>query len=243
VEQRPVCLSVGGSDSCAGAGIQADLRVFEALGVQGCSAITALTAQNPETILHIQPSSIQQFKAELEAVTRFYDVRCIKTGMLYDKAHLQTLLPFLQDKIVVIDPVLIASSGTLLFDQQTAKAAYEQLIPRASLWTPNLDEAAFFLGEPVRNAAQAAQSLQQKYQTAVLVKGGHSNQHILADTFCDDQGNTQCFEHQKQALSTQKTHGTGCRLAAAIAAYLSKNNEISSSISQAIQWLQSELNR
>jgi len=241
VEQRPVCLTVGGSDSCGGAGVQADLRVFEALGVQGCSATTALTAQNPERIIHIQASTINQFTAELEAITNYYNVRCIKTGMLFDQVHVDALLPFLQGKQVVIDPVLIASSGKKLFDEATAKAAYEQLIPLATIWTPNLDEAAYFLDENISNAVLAAIKLQEKYQTPVLLKGGHTKQKELQDTFCNAHGMINVFTHQSQDLTLNQSHGTGCRLASSIAANLSLNFSLAEAIENAQQWLQSEL--
>ncbi|MDQ7058111.1 MAG: bifunctional hydroxymethylpyrimidine kinase/phosphomethylpyrimidine kinase [Ghiorsea sp.] len=95
--------------------------MFEALGVQGCSAITALTAQNPENILHIQASSVLQFEAELQAITSFYDVACIKTGMLYNQAHIKALIPFVRNIPLIVDPVLVSSSGKLLFDDNAAK--------------------------------------------------------------------------------------------------------------------------
>jgi len=240
--QRPVCLSVGGSDSCAGAGIQADLRVFEALDVHGCSAITALTAQNPDEILTIQPSSITQFKAELEAITSFYDVACFKTGMLFDAAHVDILLPYLQDKPLVVDPVCIASSGKLLFEKRTAQAAYEKLIPQATLWTPNLQEAAFFLGAEIEDPVEAVSALLLKYKTPVLLKGGHSAGNVLRDIFCDLDGSIDIFEHPKLSLSTQQTHGTGCRLASSIASFLAKNEPLCSAANKAHQWLQHDLN-
>jgi len=241
VAQRPVCLTIGGSDSCGGAGVQADLRVFEALGVQGCSATTALTAQNPEHILHIQASSIEHFTAELQAITSYYDVQCFKTGMLFDQAHLNALLPFLHNKKLVVDPVLIASSGKKLFNEATAKAAYEQLIPLATLWTPNLEEASFFLGQPITNTEQAAKDLQNQYQTPILLKGGHGNSEILQDTFCNAEGSVQISTHQSQHLTINQSHGTGCRLASAIAAYLARNHTLEDTIQNAQQWLQSDL--
>jgi len=243
MEQRPVCLSIGGSDSCAGAGIQADLRVFEALDVHGCSAITALTAQNPDHILHIQPSSINQFTAELEAITGYYDVACIKTGMLYDQAHVDALIPFLQGKKVVVDPVLMASSGKLLFDESTAKAAYDMLIPHATLWTPNLDEAAFFLNTDINDAVEAATALVLRYRTPILLKGGHSQDQLLRDIFCDTTGHIAMFTHAKQALKHAAAHGTGCRLASAVAAYICHGNHTEDAIRQAQHWLQHELSQ
>jgi len=241
VEQRPVCLSVGGSDSCAGAGIQADLRVFEALGVHGCSAITALTAQNPNEILHIQASSITQFKAELKAITSFYDVACIKTGMLYDQAHIEALIPFVSNIPLIVDPVLVSSSGKLLFDDNTAKVSYQKLLQHVTLWTPNLQEAAYFLESNMDDPIEIASALVLKYKTPVLLKGGHGKGSVLRDIFCDIQGNIEIFEHPKQHISPAKSHGTGCRLASAIAAYFATGNDLLSAIHQAHIWLQSDL--
>ncbi|MDX8381633.1 MAG: hydroxymethylpyrimidine/phosphomethylpyrimidine kinase [Ghiorsea sp.] len=241
MEQRPICLTVGGSDSCGGAGVQADLRVFEALSIKGCSATTALTAQNPEHILHIQASSIEHFTTELQAITSYYDVQCFKTGMLFDQDHLNALLPFLHDRKVVIDPVLISSSGKKLFDETTAKAAYEELIPLATLWTPNFEEASFFLGQPIKNTEQAAKDLQNQYQTPVLLKGGHGNSEILQDTFCNAEGIVHVLTHHTQHLTIDQSHGTGCRLASAIAVYLALNHSLEDAILNAHQWLQSDL--
>ena len=243
MEQRPVCLSVGGSDSCAGAGIQADLRVFDTLGVQGCSAITALTAQNPKEILHIQASSMTQFEAELQAITSFYDVACIKTGMLYDQAHIEALIPFISDKPLIVDPVLVSSSGKLLFDNDTAKVSYQNLLQYVTLWTPNLQEAAYFLESNMDDPIEIASALVLKYKTPVLLKGGHGKRNILRDIFCDIQGSIEIFEHPKQHISPTKSHGTGCRLASAIAAYFATDNDLLSAIHQAHIWLQSDLQR
>ncbi|MDQ6978075.1 MAG: hydroxymethylpyrimidine/phosphomethylpyrimidine kinase [Ghiorsea sp.] len=241
MEQRPVCLSVGGSDSCAGAGIQADLRVFEALGVQGCSAITALTAQNPENILHIQASSVLQFEAELQAITSFYDVACIKTGMLYDQAHIKALIPFVRNIPLIVDPVLMSSSGKLLFDENTANKSYQELLQHATLWTPNLQEAAYFLESNMNDPIEITSALILKYQIPVLLKGGHGKGNVLRDIFCDTQGNIEIFEHPKQPISPSQSHGTGCRLASAIAAYFATGNNLISAIHHAHIWLQSDL--
>ncbi|WP_051938244.1 hydroxymethylpyrimidine/phosphomethylpyrimidine kinase [Ghiorsea bivora] len=241
MEQRPVCLSVGGSDSCAGAGVQADLRVFNTLGVQGCSATTALTAQNPKEILHIQASSIPQFQAELEAITSYYDVACIKTGMLYDQDHVEALIPFISNTPFIVDPVLIASSGQLLFEQTTAKTSYQKLLQHSMLWTPNLQEAAYFLSQKNQDPIEIASALVLAYQTPVLLKGGHGQGNILRDIFCDTYGNIEIFEHTKQNISPLNLHGTGCRLASAIAAYYAMDRNLLSAIEQAHNWLQSDL--
>ncbi|MDX8387194.1 MAG: hydroxymethylpyrimidine/phosphomethylpyrimidine kinase [Ghiorsea sp.] len=245
MEERPVCLTVGGSDSCGGAGIQADLRVFESLEVHGCSAITALTAQNPKNISHIQPSSIEQFEAELKAIANFYDVACIKTGMLYDDNHLNTLISLHQTHLpktkLIVDPVLIASSGKHLFICDDTVTAYKKLITSATLWTPNLQEAAFFLGHPVDDPVDAVSELLLMGKTAVLLKGGHGEGDVLRDILCEKDGTITFFEHTKQNIQTEQAHGTGCRLASAIAANLCHENSLHSSVYEAQHWLQTDL--
>ncbi|MDQ6988968.1 MAG: hydroxymethylpyrimidine/phosphomethylpyrimidine kinase [Mariprofundaceae bacterium] len=243
--QRPVCLTVGGSDSCGGAGIQADLRVFETLGVQGCSAITALTAQNPQSIRHIQASSLLQFEAEMTAVVDYYPVQSIKTGMLFDVAHLESLLKFKQTSCaevnMVVDPVLIASSGKHLYQSEQKQADYAKLIQYATIWTPNLQEAAFFLEETMTDPVEMAASLLLRYQTAVLLKGGHGGGDVLQDVFCDTDGSVEIFAHSKQDLGLASAHGTGCRLASAIAAYLALGDDLPVAVGKANRWLQASL--
>lgn len=246
---RPAALSIGGSDSCAGAGIQADLRVFQTLGVLGTSAITALTAQNPNTILSITPSPLAQFEAELTAISDYYPIRAVKTGMLFDLPHVQALIiharHHLHQQPVIVDPVLISSSGHFLFDATSAKTAYEQLLSIATLWTPNLHEAAFFLNTTLEDIQadplEAASALLLRYQKPVLLKGGHSTEHLCRDIFLDTNGAMQAFQHPRKSLSSQQAHGTGCRLASAITANLCHSLPLSQAISKAQQWLQSDL--
>ncbi len=245
MEQEPVCLTVGGSDSCGGAGIQADLRVFEALELRGCSAITALTAQNPIEIIHIEGSSITQFEAELQAISNFYNVRCLKTGMLYDEEHLNALIAVkqrgLKEALLVVDPVLIASSGRQLFNADQALTVYGELISLATVWTPNLQEAAFFLGSEIDDPIEAASALLMQFRTPVLLKGGHGETTLLRDIFCDIDGSVDIYEHPRQALNRAGLHGTGCRLASAITAYLARGETLAASVSKSHQWLQNNL--
>ncbi len=245
MEQQPVCLTIGGSDSCGGAGIQADLRVFEALRLKGCSAITALTAQNPKEVRHIQGSSPSQFEAEIRAIHDYYDVAAIKTGMLLDDEHLnlvvslkQTLFP---DAQLIVDPVLISSSGKKLFQAADAQASYKQLIELATIWTPNLQEAAFFLNQEIDDPVDAASSLLLAFKTPLLLKGGHGSSEQLCDIFSDEQGNVEFFSHRKLTLSDEDAHGTGCRLASAIAAHLAMKQNLTDAVSNAYQWLQGRL--
>ena len=228
MKKRPVCISIGGSDSCGGAGIQADLRVFEALGAQGCSAITALTAQNPQQITHM----------EMQAVFDYYDVAAVKTGMLVDAEHVAVVAACLEqqhiDKPLVIDPVMIASSGAELLDAGGRDALTHALIPLATLITPNLEESAYWLGRKVRDAQEDALLLAAQFDTAVLVKGGHGEGEKLSDVLATPDGSCKAFEHARKPWDEQQGHGTGCRLAAAIAAHLAAGEELIKAVRKGI---------
>ena len=231
-------LTIGGSDSCGGAGIQADLRVFEACGVHGCSAITALTAQNPREITRIEPVSLAQLDAEIHAVFDYYDVAAVKTGMLADAEHIAVASAALanrhRDKPLVVDPVMIASSGATLLDEGGRDTLIKALLPLAALATPNLDEAAVFLGRAVDDAEKDSRILMQKLGCAVLLKGGHGEGEVLRDVLCETDGTVTPFTHLRLDWNEQAAHGSGCRLAAAIAAHLALGNTLAESARQAI---------
>jgi len=246
MSKRPVCLTIGGSDSCGGAGIQADLRVFEALNVQGCSAITALTAQNPDNISRIEAVSLAQLDAELHAVFDYYDVAVVKTGMLIDAGHvalISALLQQLHHGLLVIDPVMVSSSGKRLLHTGAVDTVIRSLFPMATLLTPNLDEIAVLLGEPVSDPICAAQSLAEKWGCAVLLKGGHADTDSLMDLLCDRDRNTSEFTHVRQQWSPDQRHGTGCRLASAISANLAHRLPLYQAVEKAIFYLQSHLQK
>lgn len=224
MEQRPVCLTIGGSDSCGGAGIQADLRMFAALKVTGCSAITALTAQSPRRITRIEPVSLAQLDAEIHTVFDYYDVAAVKTGMLLDADRIAVVSAALEQRLsqaaLVVDPVMLASSGKRLLDTAALEAMIRALLPRATLLTPNLDEAAIFLGRPVSDARKDCSELVQRLGCAVLLKGGHAQGEMLQDILCDTAGRITVDEHQRQPWNEDEAHGTGCRLASCVAAHL-----------------------
>ncbi|MBL4774448.1 MAG: bifunctional hydroxymethylpyrimidine kinase/phosphomethylpyrimidine kinase [Mariprofundus sp.] len=239
--KKPVCLSIGGSDSCGGAGVQADLRVFEALAVHGCSAITALTAQNPAYISRVEAVSLPQLDAEMHAVFDYYDVVAVKTGMLFDVeriALVSALLHELHNGIVVVDPVLVASTGKRLLQEIAVDTLIQALLPITTLLTPNLHEAAVFLGADVTDLSQAASQLTEKFGCAVLLKGGHSDADILLDVLCDSDGQTHPFTHDRQVWSAGQAHGTGCRLASAVTANLAHGKPLRQAVEHAINYLQ-----
>jgi len=242
ITDRPVCLSIGGSDSCGGAGVQADLRVFEALGVHGCSAVTALTAQNPLAVTRIEPVSLAQLDAEIHAVFDYYNVAVVKTGMLLDAEHIaliSALLSQLHRGALVIDPVLVSSSGKPLLDAGAIGTLKHALIPLATLITPNFDEADALLGKRCDRSESTAKALADKFGCAVLLTGGHGEGEQLTDHLCDGDGALYKFEHVRQAWNRDQAHGSGCRLASAISAFLAQDMPLPQATEQAVQFLQS----
>ncbi|MDQ6975555.1 MAG: bifunctional hydroxymethylpyrimidine kinase/phosphomethylpyrimidine kinase [Mariprofundaceae bacterium] len=243
INRPAVCLTIGGSDSCGGAGIQADLRMFDRIGVRGCSAITALTAQSPAMIARIEVVSIAQLAAEISSVFNFFDVKVVKTGMLVDAGHVDCVATALQQyhdaRPLIVDPVMVASSGRRLLDEQAFDVLRHTLLPQATLITPNLNEAAVLSGGHLYadDGAEMAASLALQYRTAVLVKGGHGHGPRLHDFLCDSHGEMHLFSHPTQAWNQDQAHGTGCRLAAAIAAFMMKKSELPQACRQAIHSL------
>lgn len=240
-QARPVVLTIGGSDSCGGAGIQADLRVFEALHVHGCSATTALTAQHPEAVIRIEPVSLAQLDAEMHAVFDYYDVAVVKTGMLVDAEHIalvSALLSELHQGALVIDPVMVSSSGVVLLDAGAIGALTQALFPVATLITPNQEEADFLFGLHGDISATEMASMVDQVGCAVLLKGGHSNEALLVDRLCERDGTPHEFSHPRQIWDLEQRHGTGCRLASAISANLAHAMPLPEAVEQAIHYLQ-----
>jgi len=239
---RPIALTIGGSDSCGGAGIQADLRVFEALDVHGCSAITALTAQNYHQIHRIEAVSLAQLDAELHAIFDVYEVAVVKTGMLFDAEHIATISACLDlyhvNKPLIVDPVMLSSSGHRLLAEDAVQTLQHTLIKQASLVTPNLHEAAVFLERASDDAVEDAAALAMQWGSSVLLKGGHGKGDICSDVLCERSGEIAIFSHAKQHWQKQQAHGTGCRLASAIAAYMARDLNIHDACEAGIAYLQ-----
>lgn len=238
--ERPVCLTIGGSDSCGGAGIQADLRVYSTLGAQGVSATTALTAQHPAQVVRIEPVSLAQLEAEIQAAFDYYDVAAVKTGMLLDAEHvalISGLLEQLHDGELVVDPVLISSSGRALLDDGGVDALIRGLMPQATLITPNFDEAERLQGAPCDRSDDALQALMERLGCAVLLTGGHGDGDLLSDRLCDREGRMHRFTHVRQPWSREQSHGSGCRLASAVAAWLSFGKPLERAVALAVEAL------
>ena len=175
----PTALTIAGSDSCGGAGIQADLKTFSALGVYGMSAITSITAQNTLGVRGIQPILPEILKGQIDAVFEDFTIDAVKTGMLYNKAAIQVVAAALDQyrpKWIIVDPVMISTSGSKLLQDDAIEAMVDLLFPRTTLITPNIPEAEFLTGiqiHSIKDMDEAAQLLFAKGCQAVLIKGGH----------------------------------------------------------------------
>jgi hydroxymethylpyrimidine kinase/phosphomethylpyrimidine kinase len=208
----PVALTVAGSDSGGGAGIQADLKTFHALGVFGTSAITAITCQNPDRVSAVQPVSPRIVAGQIDRVLEAFPVRAAKTGMLYNAGIIEVVAAR-RWKNLVVDPVMIAGSGALLLRQDAIRALGTQLLPRATLVTPNVPEAEILLKHKVTSAAKAARELSEIFGVPFLVKGGHLPGEPV-DALSDG------HEFPARRVPRVKLHGAGCTYSAAIAAHL-----------------------
>jgi len=237
----PVCLAIGGSDSSVGAGIQADLMTFRSFGLKGCSAITALTAQNPLSISRIEIISLEQLEAEVRSIFDYYDVSAVKTGMLVDRDRISLVTSLLRelhpDQPLVVDPVMVSTSETCLLDDDGVWALTGELFPLATLITPNIPEAEVLLGRPVSDPLEDAAALAMRTQTAVLLKGGHGQGDKLLDVLYELTGEITPFEHQRKAWDQEQAHGSGCRLASAIAARMVIGDPLADAVQNAIDWL------
>ncbi|GMU43359.1 MAG: bifunctional hydroxymethylpyrimidine kinase/phosphomethylpyrimidine kinase [Xanthomonadales bacterium] len=231
---RACALTIAGSDSGGGAGIQADLRAFASQGVFGLSAITALTAQNSRAVRSVAVQRPGFVRAQIDAVFDDYPVGAAKTGMLASAGIVRAVLRALvgRNLSLVVDPVMIASSGARLLDA-AAERALEPLLQRAHLLTPNVPEAEVLLGRRIRRVADmpsAAEALRARGAHAVLLKGGHLAGKEVVDCYCDADGIVE-FRSERRRL---RGHGTGCTLAALLTARLALGERDREAVTTAI---------
>ena len=236
-----VALTIAGSDSSGGAGIQADLKTFAALGVFGASVITALTAQNTTGVTGIHDAPADFVTAQIDAVFGDLDVRAVKIGMVAQPATIDAIAAGLRrwsPKHIVLDPVMVATSGDRLLAAEAVDALRTKLIPLASLITPNLPEAAALLDEAVASTEAAIESQGQRLLAlgcpAVLIKGGHGQGAESIDYLIGGAG---VIALAAPRIATQNTHGTGCSLSSAIAAGLAKGEDMETAVRQAKAWV------
>ena len=237
----PVALTIAGSDSSGGAGIQADLKTFAALGVYGASVITALTAQNTLGVSGIHQVPAEFVAAQIDAVFSDLDVGAVKIGMVAQPAVIDAIVAGLQrwsPKHVVLDPVMVATSGDRLLAVEAVEALRTRLIPLASLITPNLPEAAALLDEPVAMDEAAVEKQGERLLAmgcrAVLIKGGHGQGPESIDHLIDSSATLALAAPR---IATRNTHGTGCSLSSAIAAGLARGESMESAVRHAKAWI------
>jgi hydroxymethylpyrimidine/phosphomethylpyrimidine kinase len=233
----PVALTIAGSDSSAGAGAQADLKTFHALGVYGLTAITCVVAETPGKVARIKDIGADIVREQLEILLDGFPIAAIKTGMLYSReiisAVARTLTARARETPLIIDPVMIATSGDPLL-QSDAVALYESdLFPLATLVTPNLDEAASLLGQPITDLDSmhaAGRSLVKKYGVPFLVKGGHLRSKQAIDLLFVG---GKIVQFSAPFINGVSTHGTGCTYAAGITAGLASGLSLEESVRRA----------
>jgi hydroxymethylpyrimidine/phosphomethylpyrimidine kinase len=258
IVKRPVALTIAGSDSGGGAGIQADLKTFAALGVHGTSAIACLTAQNPKRVLAIEACSPRMLRLQIEAVFDELKPAAVKTGMLFTKENVRVVAEFFRllasrvgtpasgtartsrqietrraggrrSKLppLIVDPLMVSTSGAKLLKPAAMAVLTEELLPLATLVTPNLSEAEILSGQKISSIEamrSAAKTIQTRFGCAVLVKGGHlKNMREAADIFFD--GKTELLL-SAPFINGVRTHGTGCTYSAAICAALALGHDL-----------------
>jgi hydroxymethylpyrimidine/phosphomethylpyrimidine kinase len=228
-------LTIAGSDSGAGAGIQADLKTFAALGVYGTSAITAVTAQNTVGVTVAQPLPADLVTAQIEAVAADIALQATKIGMLGTAAIVEAVVAAIDElelPLVVVDPVMIAKSGDRLVDDDGVRALREELLPRALVVTPNLPEAEALSGMPIVTGEDAREASRRIHAMgpSVVIKGGHAPGDDLVDLLYHDGA---FIPFHTSRIPTRNTHGTGCTFASAIAAFLALGHGLPEATSRA----------
>ena len=238
-------LSIAGSDSGGGAGIQADLKTIAALGGYGMTAITAITVQNTVGVRAIQALPAELLAQQIDAVAEDIGVDAVKIGMLHDVAVVRAVAAALQRHRfphVVLDPVMVATSGDKLITQDTVAVLISELFPLATLITPNLDEAGWLIGRNIRGVDElegAARELLALGARAVLLKGGHLDGPELTDLLLAPPAAPQRWSARR--IATRNTHGTGCTLSSAIACQLALGEPLAAAVQSARAYVRGAL--
>jgi hydroxymethylpyrimidine/phosphomethylpyrimidine kinase len=250
-ENVPVALSIAGSDSSGGAGIQADLKTFSALGVYGLTAVTCIVAEVPGKVSRIEPASGRIVAEQIKVLAKSFPIAAIKTGLLCSGEIISAVATTIQDihkkfasRIpVVIDPVFVATSGDVLLEPSAIETYQKEMFPLASLITPNLDEAGRLLGTKIkdlRSMRVAGKELAKRFGTPILLKGGHLAGDRAVDLLFAD-GKVTEFSAAK--IFGVATHGTGCTYSAAITAGLAKGLSLEEAITQAKKFVTDSIAR
>ncbi|WP_165157363.1 bifunctional hydroxymethylpyrimidine kinase/phosphomethylpyrimidine kinase [Parabacteroides sp. ZJ-118] len=241
----PVALTIAGSDSGGGAGIQADIKTFSSLGVFGASAITAVTAQNTQGVRGIQAISPDILRGQIEAVLADFTVDALKIGMLHNKDAVKVVsesLPSFRRTPIILDPVMISTSGSKLLEDDAIRVIIDELFPKATLLTPNIPETEYLSGIKIKNEADlllAARELREKGCNAILVKGGHIPGAETVDRLFIGEAAPVCLV--SPTVETSNTHGTGCTLSSAIAAYMALGHPLTGAVRLAKEYINNAL--
>lgn len=234
----PVVLSIAGSDNSAGAGAQADLKTISALGGYGLTAITCVVAEVPGKVSAIQPITPEIVAEQIRLSLDAFPVAAVKTGMLYSRDIIEAVLAVLPACPLVVDPVMVATSGDPLLREDAIALYRERLLPLATLATPNLDEARVLLGAPIADLAamrDAGPALVEKYGCAFLLKGGHLRSDTAVDLLFLRDGSV--HEYTAPFVPGVSTHGTGCTTSAAVATGLARGLDLPSAVGEAKQFV------
>jgi hydroxymethylpyrimidine/phosphomethylpyrimidine kinase len=236
----PVALSIAGSDSGGGAGIQADLKTFHAFGAFGSTAVTAITAQNTLGVHGVHPIPVEMVRAQIRAVAEDLAPAACKTGMLATAELVLAVAESIRKydlRRFVLDPVMVSTSGHRLLDADAERTLADALLPLATVVTPNLDEASILVGRPVRSPMEmrrAAEALVGLGAGAALVKGGHLEGREMVDVLFSG---GEMREWRRPRLDTRSTHGTGCTLSAAITAGLAHGRALDRAVDDALAYV------
>lgn len=237
--QIPTVLTIAGSDPSGGAGIQADLKTFTATRVYGASVITALTAQNTQTVAAAMPVPADFVKQQLDSVFSDIHIDIIKLGMLPNRDICKIVAPFLTVCPVVCDPVMVSTSGCNLIDDPAVAALIEYIVPGADYLTPNYNELTILYGKHINNISAAGRDLLDRFEklSGILLKGGHidTQKSNVTDTLLLREGdNIREIIETSPRYHTRNTHGTGCTFASAFAAYLAQNDDPAQAFKKAV---------
>ncbi len=242
MKRFPITLTIAGSDSGGGAGIQADLKTFTSLSTFGTTVMTCLTAQNPDGVSAIHEVPVTFIKSQMDAVLNYFPVSACKTGMLFSEGIISTVSDILSQnrKIrLVVDPVMIATSGAKLLQDDAIEAMKSKLIPLADIITPNLDEASHLLNRRITEydeLGNAAKELYVMFNVPILLKGGHlKNAKEAIDVLFDGKA---MYEYKKSFIKNANTHGTGCTYSSAITSYLANGLSLQEAVGRAKDYIQ-----
>ncbi|MFT4177246.1 MAG: bifunctional hydroxymethylpyrimidine kinase/phosphomethylpyrimidine kinase [Luteolibacter sp.] len=237
----PVALTIAGSDCSSGAGIQADLKTFQHFGIHGLTAITCIVSETANIVRAVSPVPVDIVADQVSLMLDSFPVAAIKTGMLYSAAHIEAVVEILKAHPgipLVVDPVMIASTGASLLEEDAIAAYHERLLPLATVITPNLPEAEALSGMSIPDRTQmetVALALAGKFRTSVLLKGGHLDSEECLDLLMEPDGHWHAFAENR--LQLPGSHGTGCTFSAAIAARLALGDDLPKSVEKAKAYL------